>query len=64
MAHESVGLGSIPGRKGIGAKAGVDHSQMALVLGVEQVRIKGEKLVRGQHALVNDDLGGQRANVE
>ena len=32
--------------------------------GVGQILVEGEKLARGQHALVDDDLAGQAAGVQ
>ena len=42
----------------------MDHGQMRLKVRVRQVRVVGSQLRRGKHPLVDDDLGGQAANVK
>ena len=64
VAHEAVGLGTIPGRECVGAETRVHHGQVRGEILCMQIRIKGHYLMRGQHALVDDHLGGQRADVE
>ena len=64
VAHEAVRLRPVPGGEGVGAEARVHHGEMRLVLGLLEIGEKLEELVRGQHALVDDDLGGERAEVQ
>ncbi len=48
----------------VGRAPRVDHRQMGLVVGIGQVGIVLQQLQRAQHALVDDHLGGKRANIE
>ena len=64
VAHEAIGLGAIPTRKGVRREAGVNHGEMALVGRVLQVRVIGKQLMSGQHPLVDEHLRRERADVE
>ena len=64
VAHETVRLGAVPGRKRIGAEAGVNHRQMTLVVLVLQVRKIRHHLLGHQLALVDDHLGREATDVE
>ena len=64
VAHEAIGLRPVPGGEGVGGEARVHHREMALVVLVLQVRVEGEKLPRGQHALVDEDARVQAAYVD
>ena len=64
VAHEAVGLRAVPRREGVGAEAGMHHGQVGLEIRLAQVREKRRHLVGREHALVDDDLGRQRTDVE
>ncbi len=64
MAHESIGLGAIPRRESIRAKARVHHRQMACVIWVFEIGIERKQLIWGKHTFVDDDIGRQRADVK
>ena len=53
-----------PGRKGVGAEALVDERQGTLDRGVGDVGEVGLDLVGGEHALVDDRVGGEAPDVE
>ena len=57
VAHEPVRLGPIPGGEGVRGEARVHHRQVGGVALVLQIEKEREDLSRGQHALVDDDLG-------
>ena len=64
VAHEAVRLRAVPGGEGVGAEARVHHREVGLVVGVLQIVEELEELMRGQHALVDDHLRRERAEVE
>ena len=64
VAHEPVRLGAVPGREGVRREPGVDHRQVRFVVRCGQVGEERHELTGGQHALVDDHAGGQRADVE
>ena len=64
VAHEAVRLRPVPGGKGVGAEARVDHREVRLVPGRFEVGKELEELARGQHPLVDDHLRGQGAEVQ
>ena len=59
VAHEAVRLRPVPGREGVGGEPRVHHGEMRFVVRILEVRVERKELVRRQHALVDDDLGGQ-----
>ena len=64
VAHEAVRLRPVPGGEGVGAEARVHHREVGLVVGILQIVEELEELMRGQHALVDDHLRRERAEVE
>lgn len=64
VSHEPARLGAIPGGEGVGGEPAVHHRQVRLEVLVLQVGEVGHDLRGGQHPLVDDDLGRQRAGVE
>ena len=64
VAHEPQRLGAVPRGERVGREPRVDHRQVAGVVGSSQVGIVLEELLGREHALVDDHLGRQRADVE
>ena len=64
VAHKPVRLSPIPGGEGVCGEARMHHRQVGRVALVLQVEIEREDLRRGQHAFIDNDLGGQGAHVE
>ena len=57
VAHEPTRLCAVPAGERVGGEAGVNHGQVALVVVFPQVVEEVRNLVRGEHALVDDDFG-------
>ena len=64
VAHESVGLGAVPARKGVRREPRVHHGQVALVVRVVEIVEEVGQLARRQHALVDQHLRREAADIE
>ena len=64
VAHEAVRLRPVPGGEGVGAEARVDHREVGFVVGLIKIGEELEELMRRQHALVDDHLRRQGAEIE
>ena len=59
----AVGMRPVPAREGVGAEARVHHRECRLHRGIEQVGVVLGELLGEQHALVDQRLAGQAADV-
>ena len=64
VRHETVRLRAVPARERVRREARMHHRQMRRVVGRAQVRIEVQQLTRRQHALVDEHLRRQAADVE
>jgi hypothetical protein len=64
VSSPSEGLGTVPGRKGVGRESTVDKRKVSFVIGVHQVVVIGVDLNRSQLTLVNNVLVRQGAKIE
>ena len=64
VADIAIGMGPRPVRKGVRAKAGMDHGQSGLNGGVRHVRVINRNLVGLEHPFIDDGLAGKTGNVK
>ena len=64
MSQKPHGMSSLPAGEGVGTEPCVDNAQMCLQTGLHQVKVILPQLARVKLSLVDNGLGGQRADVE